>query len=201
MTGHSLIKSFEITCSNWEQAVLSDDQILYAARDAIAGLIIFEKLVTQKLIQKGKTIETDDIMSTEEGKTCAYSLCQGVIDYCYKDSSNSKSTITPGRTSAYNIRQSPLYHNCQLIAPDGTLLSTVDIKKVEWYLSKGLGGECLHHSYSYLEPKSNCSYSEVNFMLKDNLMYIDIYIGDYTIISRVTTFLIGVAFYYDNAVY
>jgi hypothetical protein len=44
------------------------------------------------------------------------------------------------RTSAYSPRRTRLYHNCKLLAPDGQLLSTIDKRKLEWYLQKGLGG-------------------------------------------------------------
>ena len=49
-----------------------------------------------------------------------------------------KSPITP-KVFANSIRKSPLYHNCQLEAPDGQLLCTSDEKKALWYVSKGLG--------------------------------------------------------------
>ena len=42
---------------------------------------------------------------------------------------------------AYMTRQKPLYHNCQLWAPDGQMLCTCDISKAQWYLDKGLGGK------------------------------------------------------------
>jgi len=38
-------------------------------------------------------------------------------------------------------RKRPLYYNCQLLAPDGECLTLCDIKKAEWYISKGLGGK------------------------------------------------------------
>ena len=48
------------------------------------------------------------------------------------------------RTSAYSVRRTRLYHNCQLLAPDGQLLSTVDKRKLEWYLQRGLGSKKLY---------------------------------------------------------
>ncbi|XP_003388132.1 PREDICTED: exonuclease 3'-5' domain-containing protein 2-like isoform X2 [Amphimedon queenslandica] len=143
LTDSVLTKSKEITCSNWERDVLSDDQILYAARDAIAGLIILSKLAEHKKRRTKsdscQTMKSDTI--SEEEKSCVFSLCQGIIDVNYNIRNNSQpqKPQASGRTAAYSIRQSPLYYNCQLIAPDGTLLSTVDKRKVEWYLSKELG--------------------------------------------------------------
>lgn len=42
---------------------------------------------------------------------------------------------------AYVVRKRPLYYNCFLLAPDGQELCTCDVRKVEWYLEKGLAGE------------------------------------------------------------
>ena len=154
-----LNKSLTVICSNWEQNILTIDQINYAAADAIAGLLVFKNLISKKLgHQRGHwnltyPLTEDNlndfcILQSEEGIQSALSLCQGIVDLDYKESrsnSNRKSSSTnlsqQWRTSAYSVRQTPLYHNCQLIAPDGTLLSTVDMKKVDWYLSKKLGGK------------------------------------------------------------
>ncbi|ESO93138.1 hypothetical protein LOTGIDRAFT_119943, partial [Lottia gigantea] len=40
---------------------------------------------------------------------------------------------------SYSSRQRPLYHNCQLEAPDGQMLCTCDVKKAQWYIMKDLG--------------------------------------------------------------
>lgn len=127
--------------------------------------MIFEKMVTQKIDQRRhwtiveeSILETDSLLvfSSEEGKACALSLCQGITDTDFKScrslTRSNQSCNHQTRTTAYNLRQTPLYHNCQLLSPDGTLLSTVDIKKVEWYLDKGLGGnwEMLNISYYLL---------------------------------------------------
>lgn len=109
----------------------------------------------KKLVhQKRNIVDLNDDIQSEEGTLCAMSLCQGVIDIDFKDSLARKESklashfthgpLKPKRTSAYNVRQTPLYYNCQLLAPDGTLLSTVDMKKVEWYINKGLGGKQKH---------------------------------------------------------
>lgn len=42
---------------------------------------------------------------------------------------------------AYVVRKRPLYYNCFLLAPDGQELCTCDVRKVEWYLEKGLAGK------------------------------------------------------------
>lgn len=42
-------------------------------------------------------------------------------------------------TRAYSTRKGPLYHNCQLRAPDDEPLCICDPKKARWYVEKGLG--------------------------------------------------------------
>ena len=39
------------------------------------------------------------------------------------------------------VRQSPYYHNCKLLSPDGSLLAIVDRKKLDWYSQRDLGGK------------------------------------------------------------
>ena len=39
------------------------------------------------------------------------------------------------------VRQTPYYHNCKLLSPDGTLLAIVDQKKLDWYSQRALGGK------------------------------------------------------------
>ena len=84
----------------------------------------------------------------------AVSLCQGIVDLPFKQTKvkdsgqnhGSKEThagIT-GKPSgkpykAGTIRKSPLYMNCMLAAPDGTMLCTLDRKKADWYVEKGIG--------------------------------------------------------------
>ena len=203
-----LDKTSGITCSNWEVDKLSNEQINYAACDAIAGLLIFKNLVLRKInhrrwnsghlsiensaitgddtrgerddgehtdevleestadlemsgscttyVHRNQSISEVNILLTDQGISCASGLCQGIIDVTFKGSGNRRSSqmnidgsFPAGRTSAYSLRQRPLYHNCQIRAPDGTLLSTVDIKKIEWYIHRELGGILLMNSIRY----------------------------------------------------
>ena len=47
--------------------------------------------------------------------------------------------MKPDKSGHLPIRQSPLYHNSRLEAPDGQPLCVCDVKKAEWYVAKGLG--------------------------------------------------------------
>jgi hypothetical protein len=153
--GCDLNKSLDVICSDWEMNELSHQQVNYSSSDAIAALIILKMIVTTKYEKKliHNLTHTDNeedslhdynILQTDEGSMLVSSLCQGIIDVDFKSLSNKRSELMKHKSlketsSAYSIRQSPLYHNCQLLAPDGTLLSTVDRKKIDWYLKKDLG--------------------------------------------------------------
>ena len=51
-----------------------------------------------------------------------------------------KSLSTTKRSQINGLRKTPLYDNYKLLAQDGELLSTINKKKVQWYLQKGLAG-------------------------------------------------------------
>lgn len=98
-----------------------------------------------------ETVEDDSVdlilLLQDEAIKCAQSLCQGLIGTEFKQLRKESIPLASGGgevrskpTTAYSVRKTPLYYNCQLIGPDGTLLSTVDQKKVDWYIAKGLGG-------------------------------------------------------------
>lgn len=176
LVGAQLNKSKSITCSDWEKPELTEKQVQYAAADAIAGLLIFEKLVERKLPKQENNqkpsssvsleappqgtptsgallsvggASSTSILTSAEGMRCAVSLCQGSVDVGIKDSRVQSSAsmshhrpLVPRRTSSYSVRSQPLYHNCQLKGPDGTLLANVDKRKMHWYLDRNLAGGC-----------------------------------------------------------
>lgn len=59
--GKQLLKDKSIRCSNWSNFPLTDDQKLYAATDAYAGLIIY-----QKLMNLGDTVQVFALNKAEE---------------------------------------------------------------------------------------------------------------------------------------
>ena len=82
----------------------------------------------------------------------ASSLCQGVTDLAFKDKKGpvttkekDKKKEDPGEVlerkpyKRGTIRKSPLYMNCMLAAPDGSRLCTLNRKKADWYIEKGIG--------------------------------------------------------------
>ena len=92
----------------------------------------------------------------------AGSLCQGVIDMAFKarkrkglidkhcDSFSQEKSRKPYKKGT--TRKSPLYMNCMLTAPDGSRLCTLDHKKADWYIDRGLGKVCLRGVFSQSCP-------------------------------------------------
>lgn len=208
----SMVKDRKIRCGDWEAEPLSQDQIDYAADDALVGVDIFMQLISVKLLGiKGRKRYYGSLISSDEvslWKT-ARSLCQGIIDVVYKsktagslaqfvnnDTSSDEETEDgrisfgqqqqasftqhkehSGATSkhksakkkAFMTRKRPLYYNCQLLAPDGECLTLCDIRKVEWYISKGLGVKVSDNPVTVqlnFEPKSRPT-SDKDYYLQD----------------------------------
>ena len=80
----------------------------------------------------------------------AISLCQGITDMDFKapqkntqkksrvvEFSSEKAKCKPYKRGT--IRKTPLYSKSMLVAPDGAILCTVDRKKADWYILKGIG--------------------------------------------------------------
>nr|XP_041571975.1 Werner syndrome ATP-dependent helicase isoform X4 [Taeniopygia guttata] len=77
--GRQLLKDQSVRCSNWEQFPLNEEQKLYAATDAYAGYIVYEKLKNMsKSDQKLLSVSKD---ATSEGvKERLASLAEEITD-------------------------------------------------------------------------------------------------------------------------
>ncbi|KAM3670171.1 exonuclease 3'-5' domain-containing protein 2 isoform 2-T8 [Ammospiza maritima maritima] len=164
-----LDKSPHVRCSNWEAEELTQDQVLYAARDAQVSMALFFRLLGFTSLPA--TSEGENSVTTWEK---ARGKCQGLVDIPFRGrksgstgeksgegrspqkTKNRKSCMNsqpsgnqqmrdPRRQKrkplgvGYSARKSPLYDNCFLHAPDGQPLCTCDRKKAQWYLDKGIG--------------------------------------------------------------
>ena len=117
----------------------SDEMAGYLSRDKVIGLI------------------SDPYFTQRAG-----SLCQGVIDMSFKarkrkglidkDSNSFGQEKSRKPYKKGTTRKSPLYMNCMLTAPDGSRLCTLDHKKADWYIDRGLGKVCLHVVFSQSCP-------------------------------------------------
>ncbi|KFV44299.1 Exonuclease 3'-5' domain-containing protein 2 [Tyto alba] len=164
-----LDKSPHVRCSNWEAEELTQDQVLYAARDAQVSVALFLHLLgfaSLPAVSEGE----NSVAAWEK----ALGKCRGLVDIPFRGrrrstgeeksgegcspqkTKNRKSSVNgqpsgsqqvrdPRRQKrkplgvGYSARKSPLYDNCFLHAPDGQPLCTCDRKKAQWYLDKGIG--------------------------------------------------------------
>ncbi|NXP47869.1 EXD2 protein, partial [Heliornis fulica] len=164
-----LDKSPHVRCSNWEAEELTQDQVLYAARDAQVSVALFLHLLGFARLSAMSQGEIS-IAAWEK----ALGKCRGLVDIPFRGrrsggtgektgegrspqkAKNRKSSVNgqpsvsqqmrdPRRQKrkplgvGYSARKSPLYDNCFLHAPDGQPLCTCDRKKAQWYLDKGIG--------------------------------------------------------------
>lgn len=157
----SLDKSLQMRCSNWEAEELTDDQVIYAARDAQVSLALFLQLIGPAVSAR--------VAASPFWKQGVMARCQGLIDAQFKGKADVEDMngevpnlqkknisvdsqipshqqgVDPRKNKrkqlgvGYSARKSPLYDNCFLHAPDGQPLCTCDRRKAQWYLNKGIG--------------------------------------------------------------
>ncbi|XP_038051999.1 exonuclease 3'-5' domain-containing protein 2-like [Patiria miniata] len=140
----SLDKSYTIRCGDWEADTLSAQQVKYAAQDVLVAMEIFLEIIHRK---QAVIPDQPDSSFWSEVRT----MCQGLVDVKYKNKASERKTNTNVLTvggdkvlvnkssNAYKPRQTQMYHNCRLIAPDGQMLCTCHRQKAEWYVKKGIG--------------------------------------------------------------
>ncbi|KAI4488611.1 hypothetical protein M0802_011427 [Mischocyttarus mexicanus] len=153
--GTKIEKLIEVRCGDWDADSLTDDQVDYAACDAMASVLIYHQIMQEakkKLSFFEKLlIYLWKIWCRDEGMKF-HGLPVGVINVRFKgqktniinNNYNPTTAIKEGinanslETNNIPIRKKPLYHNCYLQAPDGDILCTCDRKKAEWYIKKNL---------------------------------------------------------------
>ncbi|XP_032691486.1 exonuclease 3'-5' domain-containing protein 2 [Odontomachus brunneus] len=155
-------KIIELRCGDWEASTLTDEQVKYAACDAIISILIYQKImqIMQKtkqrltLWQRFKIYLCNKFNSNVN--TRIHGVPAGIVDTRFKARRSSSTNVNTSnstkildrsssaeRKNTIPTRNKPLYHNCYLQAPDGEILCTCDRKKAEWYIGKGLG-ELVH---------------------------------------------------------
>ena len=128
-----------------------DFDVEYEVYNIIADLSKWESGYDEK---KGYLVREEVVDLLQDSFFCqrASSLCKGVTDLGFKDKKGTVMAIEkddkkedPGELldrkpyKRGTIRKSPLYMNCMLTAPDGSRLCTLDRKKADWYIEKGIG--------------------------------------------------------------
>ncbi|XP_071518285.1 exonuclease 3'-5' domain-containing protein 2-like isoform X1 [Panulirus ornatus] len=150
--GRTLDKDWRVRASNWEADTLTKRQERYAAEDALAGIHILVMLVERLWVLSSPLIPFLPLPRWHHHlSTAVHQTCQGLLDLKFCNPTRHQNgglapSNRPGlsmkmKTSyrSYCTRKGPLYHNCQLWAPDDEPLCTCDPKKAFWYVEKGLG--------------------------------------------------------------
>jgi len=148
--GVQLDKDWRLRAGDWEAEILSVKQINYAANDALVAVNILWILLKQELethaFSRYRCIFWNEARLVAESRD----RLEPFVDLGFsnkdwkmakrKESGREKSLSPLNPKVRFNaVRKSPLYHNCQLQAPDGQMLCTCDTKKAEWYVKKGIG--------------------------------------------------------------
>ncbi|KAF7998414.1 hypothetical protein HCN44_009812 [Aphidius gifuensis] len=162
--GIEMNKFWKIRCSDWNSDVLTDEQISYAASDAIASIQIYHEMqvkTKQKygilfnfyssfidIIKRNFFKKNKKNFKTNFFHEIPYEILD--VKYHARSSKINKNNVTGNKTvkikqqqvskiSSIPTRKESLYNHCHLQAPDGELLCIFDRKKGNWYVSKGLG--------------------------------------------------------------
>ena len=129
----SLEKNKIVQCSDWSVRALTMEQLLYAAADAYYSLRAYQGLVKQthgKLKISNETVLNGIIDTISKRNTCKIQCKTSLYP------ANKKATRN-GLTTA----KSPIYDSCALLTKNGLFLSYCNLKRLNWYLSKGLADE------------------------------------------------------------
>lgn len=149
--GKKLDKDWRVRASDWEAEELTRRQINYAAEDALVGVHIVVRLLSH--LWSSSQMSVPFLTNVPWLKLCReaiYDLCHSQRDINFKDSKKNKDASSASGNSASNLnpkkqwlqnhtRNKDLYINCQLLAPDGEMLSFCDDRKAMWYVRKGIG--------------------------------------------------------------
>ena len=148
--GVSLDKDWRIRASHWEAEELSTRQINYAANDALVAVNIAWVVVSAGLRDSLASKLSSLLWSADRLTQEVVKVLQLYADLKFSNAATKQAMragkekspsppLAPAKLRGNSVRKSPLYHNCMLEAPDGQLLCTSDVKKAQWYISKGIG--------------------------------------------------------------
>ncbi|KAK3882734.1 hypothetical protein Pcinc_012907 [Petrolisthes cinctipes] len=151
-------KDWRIRASDWEAGKLTPRQRQYAAEDALVGIKLLVSIVAHLcVVNERSQVSTPSsmflslLLPTPLWHSHLSSLLRNAalpflnLKFSSKSQQGVVAVTQPApalKTSQVREapkRKSPLYHNCQLLAPDNHPLCTLDPKKARWYVDKGLG--------------------------------------------------------------
>ncbi|XP_068210115.1 exonuclease 3'-5' domain-containing protein 2 isoform X1 [Palaemon carinicauda] len=149
--GRTLDKDWRVRASDWEADTLTTRQENYAAEDALVGIHILMMMVEKLWNPEPPTASLLPApLWNSHLRKQIHHICRDYCDVKFSSKKDQDSGIVPNpkqhpaskvkaKTGRNGIRKGPLYHNCQLWAPDNKPLCTIDPKKARWYVEKDLG--------------------------------------------------------------
>ncbi|XP_071452462.1 exonuclease 3'-5' domain-containing protein 2 isoform X2 [Hetaerina americana] len=139
--GIDLNKDGNIRFGQWDSDELTEEQISYASWDALAAALICYEITHQdEAIQAYSMNEPIDFLKS-------------IVELHYKSGERKAGRRSPANKGVGSVdttlkklhhrllpkRQTPMYDNIFLLAPDGEILCTCDKKRAMWYVEKGIG--------------------------------------------------------------
>eukprot|EP00698_Gefionella_okellyi_P015376 TRINITY_DN4335_c0_g2_i3.p1 TRINITY_DN4335_c0_g2~~TRINITY_DN4335_c0_g2_i3.p1 ORF type:complete len:473 (-),score=78.26 TRINITY_DN4335_c0_g2_i3:819-2237(-) len=161
-----IAKHSRVRCSNWEANTLSKEQITYAALDAIISQRVFAALVGSRIESSTELRVWCDSALMDNVRTPVrqpkpprggggqdtqvqyWDMAAGPADDNETASQQQQQQQMSGRRRKVvkvTTIQAPLYHNCHILAPDGTMLCACSRKKVQWYLERDIATVVSEH--------------------------------------------------------
>ncbi|XP_045134469.1 exonuclease 3'-5' domain-containing protein 2-like isoform X2 [Portunus trituberculatus] len=153
--GITLDKDWRVRASDWEADTLSKRQEKYAADDALVGIQLLMVLVGELLGRsEGASSSLLPLLLPAFWQShlakAIHQICHNYKDLKFSTKNQDtalksgvavKAAASPRKQKDIQptTRKGPLYYNCQLLAPDNQPLCTLDPKKAQWYVVKGLG--------------------------------------------------------------
>ena len=145
-------KAKHVQTSDWERETLTAEQTLYASQDALVSLFILDALLARRLDVADAPpgdVRERDLRSGDALTRQLRTICAGIVDVRHrsknksknkdkdkdKDNGKGKDKDAPAVLATLDA---PLYGQCRILAPDGTLLCLNSGKKVRWYLRQEL---------------------------------------------------------------
>lgn len=181
----NLDKDELVRCSDWSIPLLSTKQIIYAALDACIATYIVQEILRFYFITSTSDILKifEKCLISEENITKRKNNRKIIKDENLVKSLKPIQDSTSGdkvkevkkKKSRIEARKTSMYDNCKIVAPDGELLSTCSLKKLRWYVSRGLGtvvekgneGTASLHLQLNFEPSGRASVDEEEYYITD----------------------------------
>ena len=127
-------KSLAITKSNWERDTLSDEQLHYAADDALAGYRTFHHLMHPN----EQSNDGIDYLESLYGIIDHFDPVRTIRSKSNRGKSSYNSQKLIRSNTASNVGKVKLFDNCKILQPDGSLLGLCSKYALRVHLKEGM---------------------------------------------------------------